>query len=116
MANWNLMAKLFSTLGLTAFSVGFTGMAVKGMKGGCCNNCGSIFGGGFGFMPYNNNYNMFNTYNNYNMFNSYNNFDFSNPYAFLNSNINPANSITRTNSTNSVKKAQSAPPPTRCRN
>lgn len=113
MANWNLMAKLFSTLGLTAFGVGFTGMAVKGMKGGCCNNCGSIFGGGFGFMPYNNNYNMFNTYNNYNMFNSYNNIGFSNPYAFLNSNISSVSPVSEAAPPSSVRRSQSTPPPTR---
>ena len=95
MANWNLISKLMSTFGTTAFGVGFTGMAIKGIKeGGCHNNFSSIFGGGFGY-PAN-----FNTFN----------YDITNPYAFLNSNITPTNSVKRTSSTGNVKRAQSPPP------
>lgn len=92
MANWNLMAKLFSTLGLTAFGVGFTGMTVKGRE---CRDP-SIFCGGFGFPA-----------NNYNTLN----YDITNPYAFLNANINPTNSLMRTGTPSSVRKTQSGLPP-----
>lgn len=92
MANWNFIAKLMSTLGTTAFGVGFTGMAFRGMKNCGCNNH-SIFGGGFNYPS-----------------NSFN-FDMTNPYAFLNANISPANSVTKTSSISSVRPALSAPPP-----
>ena len=73
---------------MTAFGVALTGTAVKGMKND------SIFNGYFPMLPNNSLYNM------------------QNPYAFLNANITPTNSVTRTGSASNVRKTQSAPPPT----
>lgn len=73
MADWNLISKLFSAIGTTAFGVGFTGMAIK-----CKHNWGnSIFCGSFGYPT---NCGTFN-------------YDITNPYAFLNANINQTNSV-----------------------
>ncbi len=87
MANWNFITKLISTIGMTAFGVGLTGTAVKGMKND------SIFNGYFPMLPNNSLYNM------------------QNPYAFLNA--NPVLETTPPVQASRVRKAQSAPPPTR---
>lgn len=96
MANWNLISKLMSTIGTTAFGIGLTGMAVKGMNNNC--RCSSIFSGQFGFNPY---------------YTGFSAMDIQNPYAFLNANITPANSVPQVSTPSRVRKTQSAPPPTR---
>lgn len=94
MANWNFISKLMSTIGTTAFGVGFTGMAIKGMNSNC--QCNSIFSGQFGFNPY---------------YTGFSAMDIQNPYAFLNANITPATSVSRTSASGNVRRTQSAPPP-----